>query len=187
MKEKKFLCLLFFLILSMMCACSGGGGSSVYDVTGEGRTYTIDTVNQTITCQGQVHQYSIGAGGGSVEITYPDGETYHSRRIGGSGNISASAFSWSEGYETGERIPGGDLVDALYQERPGEKDSGGGNRFIAIFVIALGIWNAAAPQSAWYLSYGWRYKNAEPSDAALLLGRLGGVAAIVIGILLFFL
>ena len=48
----------------------------------------------------------------------------------------------------------------------------------------MGIFNAAAPRAAWYLSYGWRYKDAEPSDAALVVARLGGAAAITAGVIL---
>ncbi|MGN0250750.1 MAG: DUF6199 family natural product biosynthesis protein [Oliverpabstia sp.] len=47
----------------------------------------------------------------------------------------------------------------------------------------MGAFNTAAPSVAWYLEYGWRYKNAEPSDLALGLNRVGGIIAIIVGIL----
>ena len=62
-----------------------------------------------------------------------------------------------------------------------------GNPLLGLLAIAVGIFNLAVPRTAWYLSYGWRFKDAEPSDAALALGRLGGGIAVFAGLLLFFL
>lgn len=56
---------------------------------------------------------------------------------------------------------------------------------MSIIFILAGIFNLVAPDAAWYLSRGWQYKDAEPSDAALVVTRIGGVA-IVIGIVLLF-
>ena len=35
-----------------------------------------------------------------------------------------------------------------------------------LLFIVIGLINAISPATGWYLSYGWRYKDAEPSDAA---------------------
>ena len=56
----------------------------------------------------------------------------------------------------------------------------------AVIVILIGIFSLAAPDTAWYLSRGWQFKNAEPSDAALIITRIGGGVAILIGIVLLF-
>ncbi|WP_183108681.1 DUF6199 family natural product biosynthesis protein [Thermohalobacter berrensis] len=48
------------------------------------------------------------------------------------------------------------------------------NGFISFILIVLGITNIIAPKIGWYLSHGMHYKDAEPSDASLILGRLGG-------------
>ena len=55
-----------------------------------------------------------------------------------------------------------------------------------IVIILIGIFNLADPYRAWYLRYGWRYKDAEPSDAALLTTQIGGGIAIVLGVICFF-
>lgn len=57
---------------------------------------------------------------------------------------------------------------------------------IPIICILIGIFNLAAPEAAWYLSRGWQFKDAEPSDAALVMARVGGAAAILIGVVLLF-
>ena len=51
-------------------------------------------------------------------------------------------------------------------------------------LCVLSVFSVASPHTAWYWSYGWRYKNAEPSDLALTAERIGGVIAIVVGVLL---
>lgn len=54
-----------------------------------------------------------------------------------------------------------------------------------IFII-IGILNIAFPKVGWYMQYGWQFKNAEPSDAALIMARVGGVVAIIVGLFLMF-
>ena len=53
--------------------------------------------------------------------------------------------------------------------------------------MALGLFHLISPHTAWYLSHGWRFKDAEPSDLALALNRMGGGIALLIGLLLVFL
>lgn len=60
------------------------------------------------------------------------------------------------------------------------------NILVGLFAIMIGLINVVSPETGWHLSYGWRYKDAEPSDAALTSGHIGGVVAIVIGIICFF-
>jgi uncharacterized protein YjeT (DUF2065 family) len=54
-----------------------------------------------------------------------------------------------------------------------------------IFII-LGLLNIIYPKASWYMRYGWQFKNAEPSDAALVMSRIGGVFAILIGLFILF-
>lgn len=54
---------------------------------------------------------------------------------------------------------------------------------VGLFCIIVGLVNLISPETGWYLNRGWQYKDAEPSEAALLWGRVGGVIAILIGVL----
>ena len=56
----------------------------------------------------------------------------------------------------------------------------------AIVCLLIGAFNIISPYGAWFLGYGWRYRDAEPSDLALLMTRIGGIVAVIIGIVLFF-
>jgi hypothetical protein len=44
--------------------------------------------------------------------------------------------------------------------------------------------NLLFPRTAWFWNIGWQFKNAEPSEAAILMGRIGGILAIGIGLFL---
>lgn len=174
---------LLLTLLLLLCACgSEEPPSSVYEVERGGRTYTVDQDNQTITCDGEAYRFSVQGGGSQIrtEITYPDGSTYwwETSGMGGFGG-------WSDDYDPGAYVDGDVLLAVLGTDRVTPEEDGG-NPLPGLLLIALGIWGAAAPRSVWYLSYGWRFKDAEPSDAALLAERLGGGIAVFIGIILLF-
>lgn len=54
---------------------------------------------------------------------------------------------------------------------------------IGVILLIIGIVNTAAPRFSWYLKDGWKFKDAEPSDGALALIRIGGIVALVIGVI----
>lgn len=59
--------------------------------------------------------------------------------------------------------------------------------WFALLLLAVGLFNLFAPHAAWYLNTGWKFKDAEPSKAAIFLGRAGGGIASAVGLgLLFF-
>jgi hypothetical protein len=55
--------------------------------------------------------------------------------------------------------------------------------FPVIFII-IGALNVMYPRVSWYMKSGWQFKNAEPSDLALIMIRISGIIAIGIGIFL---
>lgn len=55
----------------------------------------------------------------------------------------------------------------------------------SIVLILLGVWAFLAPKSLWYLNYGWMNGSEEASDSILLYIRIGGIVAIILGVLLF--
>ena len=58
--------------------------------------------------------------------------------------------------------------------------------FAGLLLIVIGLLNLCKPEEMWYMSTGWRFKNAEPSEDAILWCRVGGVIAIVIGFFVMF-
>lgn len=53
-----------------------------------------------------------------------------------------------------------------------------------LFLIIVGLLNLCKPEEMWYMSTGWRFKDAEPSEDALLWCRVSGVISIIIGLIL---
>lgn len=176
MKRRIFLVLL--LVALLLSAC---GAETVKTVEYRGMAFTLDMENGTITHDGTVYEYEADTHGDSTRYTvfYPDGASYSmawSDYIGGGGG--------DDRYYDADRLDGDILVDVLRDNLPKEKEPG---RFgLCLLVVALGVFYTAAPQAAWYLSRGWAYRNAEPSDAALAVARLSGIVVIIFGVILFF-
>lgn len=53
---------------------------------------------------------------------------------------------------------------------------------IPIVIIIASLVSIWSPRTSWYLQEGWKYKNVEPSDAALTMVRIGGVLGVIGGI-----
>jgi hypothetical protein len=60
-----------------------------------------------------------------------------------------------------------------------------GSFLLGILLLASGILSVSSPETTWYLSRGWKYKNAEPSDTYLTFIRITGVLSCVIGLGIF--
>lgn len=57
------------------------------------------------------------------------------------------------------------------------------NILFGIIIIIVGIFNISKPEKAWYLSEGWKFRDAEPSDLAIFFIRVVGFVAIVGGLI----
>lgn len=176
-KVKKILLILSIIVIFLLTGCSKKA-ETTYTIIRDNRGYTIDTIKQTITNDNYTYRYRINEN--EINITYPDGSTFWWQQQGGSG-----FGGWSEDYDyRGEKYVSGDILfDLLLNKRNEEKNSG--NPLLGIVFLVIGIWNTFFPYSSWYASYGWRYKNVEPSDTALVLTRCGGVIALIASIICF--
>ena len=173
--------LLMIAAALLLCSCAGKESSPVRTVESYGRVYTVDTENQTITYEGVVYSFDIESSGGqgySVHFTAPDGATSFWNEVGMGG-----AGGWSDDWDMD--VWPSDLAKALNGGSQSAR-RGTGNPLLGLLLIAIGAFHALAPGTAWYLSHGWRFKDAEPSEAALFFSRAGGIVAIFIGIIFFF-
>lgn len=58
--------------------------------------------------------------------------------------------------------------------------------FIIVFGI-IGIIGTISPRASWYLSNWWRFENkTEPSDASLVIYRIGGIVFLLVALLLIY-
>ncbi|MCZ0702952.1 uncharacterized membrane protein YidH (DUF202 family) [Natronobacillus azotifigens] len=53
---------------------------------------------------------------------------------------------------------------------------------IGLVLILFGIFGAIFPQAAWYMEIGWKVRNAEPSELALIANRVGGIVIAIVGL-----
>lgn len=124
---------------------------------------------------------------GSLSIVYPNGYTYSQKDIGGA--IAVSADYDAKEVEKLGYIDGFSLARAVASAAGSSSaadNKGGVSVIVSLFLLAIGIWYAVGPRSAWWISRGWWYKNAEPSDLALTLYRIGGCILMFVGIISFF-
>ena len=165
-----------------LCGCQSKEGPDLYDVTYDGKTYTVDQEQGTITCDGIIYRFEIsGRGGNSVNlsITYPDGSRYYWTK-----GESSSSGGWSDDYapEASGYVPGDVLWDVLSLGSSGQGRSGP-SPILALFLLAVGAFEMITPRTAWMLGYGWRFKDAEPSELALAVNRVVGAVLALAGII----
>ena len=58
------------------------------------------------------------------------------------------------------------------------------NVFVGFVLVIWGIINIVSPETGWQLQFGWHYRDAEPSDEALIWGRICGVGMVILGIIM---
>ena len=169
---------LFALLAALLAGCAAT--PEVYTVSYNGTDYTVDTVNGTISDGLYTYLYEIEGTSDrrSTTITYPGGAQYYWTQSSGGG-----LGGWSDDYDLSRYIDGDTLLNVLEMSAPKEYS---GHPVVGLLLIALGAWYVLAPHSAWYLSYGWRYRDAEPSEAALIISRISGIAVILFGIFTIF-
>lgn len=186
MKRTIAMLALLFAAMLLFAGCRKEPLPTVYTVYSYGAPYTIDTQSRTISDGTYTYGYEYAASGRSVSFTYPDGNVYSAgistANSSGAGGVSAGSISADYDYSSGYTDPLS-LCYALTSPRETERTSNT-NPLVALLLCGVGIFNLAAPKASWYLSYGWRFKDAEPSDAYMALARIGGGIAIVIGVIM---
>lgn len=166
MKRARFLLILLLLVL--LTACS----SKPYAVVNRGQYYTVDPAARTVTDGVTVYHYEIN--GDQLVVTFPNGNTmtYGGGVAYGTGPLHSNGFDF---------LNAPDFRQILEDELPDDKPG-----FLIFLLAAAGIWNIVHPRSAWYVSRGWEFKDAEPSEAALVVGQLGGAVAVIAALVLLF-
>ena len=175
---KRLWTVLFALLLTIsLCSCTKQEDTSTVDHNGT--EFYVDTTQKTISDGTHTYRYTFSGDRSSFSatITFPDGSSYWWQQTNGSGS-----GGWSDDFVHEKYVSAIILIDVLQENAP--KQTNPGMIAAGLLLMALGLFEAILPQAGWYLRYGWRYKDAEPSDAALVFARLGGIAATVMGFVL---
>ena len=180
------LLLLSLFLALLLAACGGKETSDSYTVTLGDTEYTVDRVEKTVSDGINTYRYTFAgdAEAYSVKITYPDGSTYYWDQGDSNGAVSVGQGGWSEDYDPERYVSGETLRSVLVAGAPAHREPK--NVLLIVVLLAVGIFNVAAPRAAWYLSKGWQFKDAEPSDLALTVSRGSGVVALIVAAVLIF-
>lgn len=181
--KKRFALLLALCLALFLCACASITNTMHY-VQRNGVDYEVDTQAQTISDGTNTYNYTFSESGASYSITvsYPNRSTYTL-----SGSTYGSHSSHSSNYSSQQYTDGEILCDILEDIHLNERASGiqlsGKKFFLVLFLGAAGIFLLLSPHTAWYLSHGWHYKDAEPSEASLTWNRISGAICIALAVL----
>ena len=177
--KKALFSLLALALLLALCACTAEA-SSVRTVVLGGATYEVDLSAGTISDGTNTYGFSAygGSANSTVELTYPDGATFSFLETG-NGTMSGSA---SADFIPGRYADPWNLLDVLNAASPAQKAQKPWIWIVLLF--AIGAFHLFAPEQAWQLQYGWHFKDAKPSDAALIAYRLSGVLALIVAVVL---
>jgi len=175
---------LLIILLAMLLTASLFGCAkqeTVYTVDKNGVEFQVDTIEKTISDGKNIYKYEFSGDSSSyhAKITYPNGSSYSFSQSGYTGS-----GSWSGDYNETIYVPGDTLIDIIAEDAPRKGNSG--MFFGKLILIALGLFELLAPEASWYISHGWKYKDAEPSEAALVFTRIGGGIVIAVAIILLF-
>ena len=185
---KRVLVLFMVLCCVLLAGCSRKA-PAIVEGNYNGRDYVVDTENCTVTMDGDTYTYTLNVTPGQsaqLKLTYPDGtwSSYSGRmtKYGISGTGSDSL-----GFVHGRYLSCDALWHALRVDEQIEGNTGGaGFVLLGVILVLLGVFQFVSPETMWKFNWGWRFKNAEPSDLALKVGMLSGALTIVLGIVMFF-
>ena len=198
---KKILVFIVFIVL--LTGCGGGSSSSnaiaidyiagdyITGVDGQNVTISFDDNTRsagTISSDNGIYRFSYETDG-TFNIIYPDGYVHTHR------NAQGAMLDW-----TGEKSPEelgyinaiflAEAVNEAVMNPIGINNANARTKEVpliaSLLIIAVGIWQTCSPKSMWWLSKGWLYKNAEPSDMALIMYGFGGVVIVFVGIMSLF-
>ena len=187
---KKLCCVL--LVLLMILAASGCEQEDpVVTVEKNGITFTVNKENFTISDGTNVYHYNsvrVSTTVGSstnIRIHYPNGSSYFESTKTNNG-ITTGNSGWSDDYDEDRYLPGAVLVDVVEQVAQIQAPRGVTWYLVlvAAVVIVFGALNIAFPCFWWQLRYGLYVRDAEPTEFAILMSRIGGGVCITIGVIM---
>ena len=178
MKKITVIILCLVLLLSLVgCGREKMPESNIKTVSKNGTVYTIDTEKCIIQDSQFTYSYSFGTK--SKTIKYPDGQTYTWNESNGmiTGTTSLD-FDYSAHVDPLILLEV--IEDAYHTNNKTTHENVG----IGLILLIIGIVDAVWSEKIWFLNWGWRYKNVEPSELAIGVYRVGGIIAAVIGLIL---
>ena len=189
---------LFFVIIFMLSFSACDTKTHLTHI--DGKEVVISTRDQTVTCENDIYNYSYHTGTNTVILTikYPNGYTFTETATSSSYRslddtpLFSHSFTDANGNESAISaeelgfIDGVSLAPKLNSVTESLSAKEGPNLATPSIIIIAGALLVAFPRLFWTMAHGWKYRDAEPSDAALLFYRIGGGVVIFLGIMSMF-
>lgn len=203
--KRKIAFILMLVMLMLLTACQQAPkGATWQHITKDGEVVglTINFDEQTITASDDIvtviaydsngnaigdtptedkDVYHYTYDDGNITITYPNGATYWE---------SSTAGGWDNDYDPERYIEGDVLAQQLnqaYQYARKNWDSVFLVGLVCLLIIGLCIVDIIHPDIFYRLRYGLWVQNAEPTEFAMTMSRIGGIVGIVLSVILFLL
>lgn len=173
--------LIVVCMVGLLFACAA---QSVTTIDGIALEFLDD--GRTIRYGEQTYIYSTDSK--TITIEYPNGYLYTYTSL----DQSQYSGQWSYQLDAPGFLSGSELgyidEDVLVTELQNHAKKGRAPAMLipALLLASVGLGLAVKPKNLWYVTEGWKFKNAEPSDAALGLYRFMGIALIVFGAIILF-
>ena len=119
--------------------------------------------------------------GGNITITYPNGAVWIE-----SPTSTGAAISWDDNYDP-QRYIEGDVLARYLEEahRPRSREGIVGIGFACLIMATVGVVMFVVPEELIEMKYGWRFKNAEPTEFAVWEVRIGGIVVVIVAVVIF--
>lgn len=202
MKQKIAVVLILVLLLTLTACGRAPKGTEIQIVekNGEELFVVYHFAEQTITVgktlstaygpdgellweEDRKDQYSYEYEDGDITITYPNGATYWE-----SASANGAIGGWNGDYDTERYIDGMILAQQLnlaYQNSGKNWGEVVLTGLLCLVLAGLGLVDVMHPELFYELRYRWRFKNVEPTELALTVSKVSGVAIIVISVICF--
>lgn len=179
--------LIMCLALSLLCGCTTysapTGSSMIMDPTGQGGNCSIDHNHKTVRYGGHTYSFEVADAGTknpTVTILYPDGVTYRD-------NDQSSGYT---GTLNAEKYAAGDVLVNIVRKFYTSKVVKPNVRCVifSLLLAGYGIAAIADPEFVWMMGHMFRshwYQSTDPTEEGLRMTRIRGVAAIIIGVVIF--
>ena len=190
MKRTVALLLLVVMVITLSACSTGPRGTEIQTVEHNGNIVmlTFNYDERTITASNEWNDtgeanavYPYEYNGGNITITYPNGAVWIE-----SPTSTGAVISWDDNYDP-QRYIEGDVLARYLEEahRPQSREGIVGIGFACLIMAAIGVVMFAVPEELIEMKYGWRFKNAEPTEFAVWEVRIGGIVVVVVAIVIF--
>ncbi len=142
-----------------------------------GGTAVAETLREEVTLPTGETVIVESPGPNVVRMTLPNGHTVTRHQSGATSYWTASMETTAEEMEKAEQA-----YELVAAERPARRERSV-PVFLSLLLIGAGLLNVVRPRAGWYLSTGWKFRNAEPSDLALFVGQATGILLVIAGII----